>query len=85
MFHVGLPIPTVFSSLHIKKLQGISVLTDIYCKEKFLRRGLKDVLLYRYSNKSLGVILIPCPFSRIIVVGSSLGPKSYLVTGSWPF
>ena len=33
---------------------------------------LKDVLLYEYSNKSLGVILKLCPFSRIIALISSI-------------
>lgn len=41
---------------------------------------LRDVLMDAYSNESLGVILILCPFSKVIVVGSTLGPMTCLVT-----
>lgn len=54
-----------------------SVLITIYCKEELLWWGLRDALIYVYSSKSLGVVLTLCPFSRAIVLDSSLGPSSF--------
>lgn len=36
-----------------------------------------------YNNKSLGVNLIACQFSRIRVVDSPLGIMTFIVTDSW--
>lgn len=41
--------------------------------------------MYGYSNKSLGVILIIYPFSRLTVVGSFIEPMTYLAIDSWSF
>lgn len=41
----------------------------------------QDALVYGYSNKSLGVILIQCSVSRIVVIGSPIGPMMHLATG----
>lgn len=40
------------------------------------------MIIYGYNGKSLGVSLILCPFSRIIIVWS-LGPEP-ATTESWP-
>ena len=58
-------------------LVGVS---HLYCTKKLLWWRLKDALIYRY--KLLGVGLILCPFSRVLV-GSLLGPKTY--SGSFRF
>lgn len=42
-----------------------------------------DVLIYGYYSKLLEVHFILCPFIRIIVVGSSVGPMTYLAMSSW--
>jgi hypothetical protein len=44
----------------------VSMLINIYCEEKFLWWGLRNSLIYGYNNKSLGVGLMLCPFSRMI-------------------
>lgn len=44
---------------------GPSGLMNINCEEKFLWWGLKDAVVYRYSNKSF---LLPCSFWRLIVL-----------------
>ena len=36
-----------------------------------------------FNNKSLAVIVLLCPFSRIIIVGFPLESMSYLTTDSW--
>jgi hypothetical protein len=61
----------------------IAVLIGINCKEKLLWLILRDALICMYSSKSLGVILILCPFSRIIALGSLLKLMIYLATGSF--
>lgn len=38
---------------------------------------------FRYSNMSLGVILMLCPFSAIAIVGFLLGCMTCLATDSW--
>lgn len=40
--------------------------------------------IYGCNDKSLEVSLILCPFSKIIIAGSSLGPMTCPATGSWP-
>lgn len=55
----------------------------MYYTLTFLWIGLRDALTYRW-NKSLRVNLILCPFSKVILVGSSIGPIDCLVTGSLP-
>lgn len=49
-----------------------------YCRKKLLWYGLKDALISGHNKKSLGVILILHPFSKIIVLDSSLDPMNYL-------
>ena len=50
-----------------------------FCVDKHLLQieasptRLRNALMYGYDEKSLGVSLILCPFSKIIVVGSRLG------------
>ena len=45
--------------------------------------GLSDALIYGYNHMSLGIILLMCLFSRVIVVRFPLGPMTYLVLGSY--
>lgn len=40
-------------------------------------------LIYRCKTPSLGVSLLFCLFSKIIVVGSPLEPMACLISGSW--
>lgn len=49
----------------------------------FLSWGLSGRLAYGYRNMSLGVILLLCPFNRIIVVGFPIGPMTCLFISSW--
>lgn len=44
---------------------------------------LRDASTYGYCSKSIEIILIPYQFSRMMVVISSPGPKTYLDTGSY--
>lgn len=75
---------TVVYFLHLGWL-WVSVFTTAgYCKWKFLWWGLKDALIDECNTKPLGVGIILYPFSRIMIAGSSLGPKACLATGSWP-
>lgn len=41
------------------------------------------MLIYGYKDKSLELSLILCPFSRIIIVISSLEPMTCMSIGSW--
>lgn len=70
-------------SEHINHLK-VSVLTATYCKEKLLRWGLRETLIYGDSNKSLGTILILFAFSKITVLGLPQESMTYIATGSWP-
>lgn len=45
---------------------------------------LRAALISGYTNKSLGVGLIPFPFSRTLVAESSLSFMTCLDAGSWP-
>jgi hypothetical protein len=60
------------------------LLIPIYC-EKCLWRGLSDSMIYGYSSMPLGVILLLCSFSRIIVLCFPMCPMIYQIWGSWPF
>lgn len=60
---------TISYSLHLDELSP-SVLITAYYKKELLRCGLRHALIYWYNNKSLGVYLILCSFSRAVVVGS---------------
>jgi hypothetical protein len=71
---VGSENSRISHSLHVFQLQ-LSVL--------LLWWEPNDVLIYVHSIASLGVLLLLCLFSRIIIVGFSLGPKTYLVWGFW--
>lgn len=54
-------------------------LVAIYYRKKLLWWGLRYTLTYRYSSKSLGVVLILCPFNRIMVVGFPLHTMTFPV------
>lgn len=68
---LGQSMPVAYS-LHTGQL-WVTVLTDIHCKRK---------LIYEYNNKSLGIALLVCSFSRI-VISFHLGAIAYLVMDSW--
>lgn len=53
-------------------------------EEASLVRG-GDSLICEYNNKSLVIVLIKCPFSRLKVVGCTLGPMTYLAIDSCPW
>lgn len=57
-------------------------LIAIYCKKNLPWWDLRNTPIYWCSNKSLGVSLILCPFSRV-TVGYLLIPMTYLITGCW--
>lgn len=67
-------------SLHIDQLR-VSVLIVIYCK-KFLWWGLKHTLFNMHNNKSLGIILLHCTLSRIILLHFSLESMTCLGSSS---
>ena len=73
----ALPFRTEFSivshSLHVVQ-SWVSVLIAIYCMKKFLSEWLSDALIYGNNNVPLGVILLLCSFTRIIVIGFLLEP-----------
>lgn len=80
MFQLGL---STLQSLSFCALAHFgSLLITIYCKQKFLKLQLTDVLIYGYNTKSLGDGLTLYPFSGIIVVDSFLGPIAYLAVSS---
>jgi hypothetical protein len=54
-----------------------------FCVNHCVWWGLRDALIYKYSKKSLGVILMLYTFRKIKVVGCLLGLISYLDTGCW--
>lgn len=70
-------------TLYIDQL-WVSILIFIYCW-KVLCWEMRDSLLCRYSNKSSRVVSMLCLFSKLIVVGSPLGPMTYIDIGSWPY
>lgn len=74
--HVQLITP---QSLHVDLL-CISVWTTIDYRRKLLCWEFSGTLIDGYSDKSLGVILMLCLFSRIIVIGCPLGPMTPLIT-----
>lgn len=39
--------------------------------------------MYGYNDKLFREVLILCPFSRVIIAGSSLGPMICISIGSW--
>lgn len=43
----------------------------------------RDVIIYRYNNKPLGVDLIQWQSRKITVLSSPLGVRTYVATGSW--
>lgn len=51
-------------------------------KQASLRKPKRYISLCNSDGKSSGVSLILCPFNRIIVVASALGPRICLVVGS---
>lgn len=46
--------------------------------------GVNTSQIMEYNHRSLGISLILCPFSQIIIVGFLLGSMLCLATGSWP-
>lgn len=71
----------IFHSLHLDYL-WVSVNQHQLQKEAFLLMS-ERCTGYGYDCKSLGLSLITCRFSRIIVDGSPFGPMTCLVIGSW--
>lgn len=55
--------------LHGDQLQ-VSMLVTTYYKKKLVWRGMRDTLLCRYNDKSLGVSMTLSPFSRSFTIGS---------------
>lgn len=49
--------------------------------KELLSGELRNALISGCGSKSLGVILLLCPFNRIMVVGFPLGPIAHLATG----
>lgn len=60
---------TVSLFLHLGHL-WVSVLINIYCKQKFPRWGMRDALIYDYNDKPLGISLIFGSFRKIVDVFS---------------
>lgn len=58
----------------------VGILILMCYKKKLLWWELRDVPIHEYTNNSLGISLILGPFSRMIVVGSSLEPMTCLAT-----
>lgn len=56
-------------SLHTLCLAACLSLIPISCKEKLLWGGLRETLIYRYSNMSLGINLLPCSLSNLVNLG----------------
>lgn len=67
-------------SLHVEQLCVVIVIT-VYCKNKSHWWGLGDALINGYKDKDLGDSLIIYSLSRIIVLGSLLGPMTWSVLG----
>jgi hypothetical protein len=63
----------VSHSLHIIWL-WVSIFIPIYCRRKLLWWWLSKTLIYEYSRMSLGVTLLLCSFSRMVVLGIPPGP-----------
>lgn len=80
--HSWLKTPVTYS-LHTTPL-WVSLLFTIYCDGKLLWWGLRDALIYCNSNKPLGSILVPCPFSKVLILISSMCSTICLVAGSLP-
>ena len=59
-----------------------SQVNSIHCQRKLLSCGLRDGLIYGYRT-ILRIILVLCPLRGIKVLGSFLGPMTYLATDSW--
>ena len=57
----------------------VSMIIVLYYRKKLLWWVLRVVLICGYKDKTLGVSLLPYPFSRIIILGFPLGSMSM-----WP-
>ena len=68
MLHLGLGILQFFTFASWAVV-GLCVNHHLLQIETYL---MKDVLIYGYNDKSLGVGLILCEFKRILIVASSL-------------
>lgn len=62
-------LSAVSRSLHLGHL-WVSVLINIYCKQKFPRWGMRDALIYDYNDKPLGISLTFGSFRKIVGVFS---------------
>lgn len=72
-----------FQFIILCMLPVVGMYVNCHLYKKCFRWGLSDTLTHRYSNKSLGVVLLPWSFSGRIV-GFPLGPMTYLATDSGP-
>lgn len=84
LWRYAYPILGWAPSLHADQV-NIYVLIAIYCKKKLLWRWLKDILISGCIEKPLGIVQILYPLNRIIVLRSSIEPKTYLATVSWSY
>lgn len=66
---------TVSNHLSVDQL-SVSVLITMYSKKELLWWVLKAVLIYGYKDTNLGISLLLCPFSRIIVC-DTLSNRTY--------
>lgn len=57
-----------------------SVLIIIYCQKMFLWWELRNTLIYGYKDKNSGGSFILYLLSRIVVLGSAVGPRTYPAT-----
>lgn len=80
-FHLGMSVPMSHSP-HIVQ-SWVSVLVLIYCERNPLMITEQDTYLWD-SRMLLGVILLLCSFSRIIVSSFPLRSMASPVLGSWP-
>ena len=69
--------------LFLKQQQVEGLFVNCYLLQEAASLMRTESLIYEYSNKSLEVILILYPFSKIIVLGSSLWSIDYLAIDSW--
>jgi hypothetical protein len=53
----------------------VCVFVPVYCKRKLLWWWLSKTLTYEFSRILLGVILLPCSFSRTVEFGLLVGPS----------
>lgn len=86
--NIDVPFWTYNSSLLFSVLYLVGLCVSHYLLQWFFWFRLRDVLIilyYGYNGKSPEVYLILCPFSKVIVAESPLGPMTFLGPSSWPW